>query len=114
MISDGKFDELECCLSEDKHFLNDPIGLPCGDSACKTCLNTYSTIIRCRTCKKEIDQETKKYDVSILAKAMIQKNLNELIRVIANQFDRSSKKLNGNQRFRKFQEFHLKKRCFRI
>ena len=52
MISNEMLEEFKCALSEDKHFLIDPITLPnCGHSVCKNCLpNQQVSSIKCKTC----------------------------------------------------------------
>ena len=52
MISTELLEDLKCALSEEKHFLINPITLSkCGHSVCKNCLpKDGDDSIRCKTC----------------------------------------------------------------
>lgn len=86
MISDGTYTEFECALSCDKHFLNEPITLPCGDSACKSCILTKKEAkFECNYCKKLINK-TNLYDTeSKNIKKGLMRNLESLFLIIEKQ-----------------------------
>ena len=46
-------DEFKCCLSDDKHFIIQPITLTkCGHSACKECFpKVNQKLVKCKKCE---------------------------------------------------------------
>jgi hypothetical protein len=52
MFEDEYLEEFKCALSENKHFIIEPITLiKCGHSACKGCFPEEKTnLIKCKTC----------------------------------------------------------------
>lgn len=67
MALEENLDEFKCALSEDKHFIIEPILLiKCGHSACKACLpNDNTNIIKCKTCDVVSEFDSKASKVSI-------------------------------------------------
>lgn len=96
MISDGKYAEFECALSNDKHFVKEPIALPqCGHCVCKLCLlNLNSNVIKCKKCSnlnefKDLDNLKETNSI----KKAIKTNFDNLIKVIEVQTIKSLEKL---------------------
>ena len=52
MLSEETLEELKCALSDEEHFVIEPITLSnCGHSVCKKCIrNNDSNEIKCRIC----------------------------------------------------------------
>ena len=58
MISDGTYEEFECALSIDRHFVKDPIILTsCGHATCKKCLPKTVTNLICGLCCSKINKD---------------------------------------------------------
>jgi hypothetical protein len=67
MISNQILEELRCSLSDDRHFMIDPIPLSkCGHSACKNCLPKKKfNSVKCKTCGvTTTDEDFSKINVS--------------------------------------------------
>lgn len=83
MSSNGEFDDLKCSLSNDKHYVYEPISLPCGDCCCKKCLNTEpSDFLTCKTCNKIIERDKVSNDQSNAITQSISRNLESLFEII--------------------------------
>ena len=50
MIPDRLLKNCFCSLEDNTHFLNEPLLLPCGHSACKNCINTKDEL-KCYKCQ---------------------------------------------------------------
>lgn len=87
MISDGTYEALECALSEDKHFIKDPIVLTsCGHTACKICVKqNYSDTVTCYKCGTETDRDLRNDNISLGIKEYFKSNLDNLLKIIEKQ-----------------------------
>ena len=51
MISEEALEIIECAVTNDKHFINEPLSLSCGHSVCKNCLDDVKyNKIKCIKC----------------------------------------------------------------
>lgn len=95
MISDGTYEEFECALSIDKHFLFDPIILTaCGHSVCKNCaIQNDNKPIKCNVCGVITDRDVRNDQISLITKKFLKSNLKNLLLVIEKQTLNSFNKL---------------------
>ena len=99
MISDGSYEEFECAIADDKHFLKSPITLPsCGHSVCRDCLpSSTNTEILCKLCGK-INKTSRNlkddHEPLALTKAL-RRNLENLFSVLEKQSILQLHKLKG-------------------
>lgn len=90
MISDGTYEEFECALSLDKHFLETPIALPCGHSVCRNCIpKGPNQKIVCKVCGVKTDRNILNDKESIGLRKAIQRNIGNLIEIIEKQMNNS-------------------------
>lgn len=86
MISDGTFVEFECAVSDDKHFIRQPIILPsCGHSICKHCLPTEANFIKCKLCSEITNRDLSNDKEAISLKISFKRNLESLFHIIENR-----------------------------
>ena len=66
-------DKFQCCLSDDKHFIIQPITLnKCGHSACKECFpKDNQKVIKCKKCEVVSDFDVAASQVSTALKIAI-------------------------------------------
>lgn len=87
MISDGTYEEYECALALDKHFLENPISLACGHNTCRRCI--YEDIINkkleCKLCNQPINKNIAYNCVNLSLKKSLERNIWSLISVIEKQ-----------------------------
>lgn len=97
MISDGTYEVLECGLSDDKHFLQDPVALTCGDCACKSCVKNryFSEPIKCKICTNTVQKEYENAKPIKAVQQMIEKNAKNLLVIIEKQLTKSLAEFNG-------------------
>lgn len=97
MISDGTFEELECAVSDDRHFVNEPIILPaCGHSLCRCCIpKTDAKIIKCKICNTITERDISNDKECLAAKKSIQRNLESLLKIIEKQAAKSIERVKG-------------------
>ena len=69
-MASENLDEFRCCLSDDKHFIIQPITLTkCGHSACKECFpNDNQKNIKCKKCNVVTEFDFKTSQVSVAFK----------------------------------------------
>ena len=49
---DELYQQIKCCLSDDEHFIDEPILIACGHNGCKKCIENLNEIqTSCRFCK---------------------------------------------------------------
>lgn len=91
MISDGTLEELECAISNDKHFLRQPIALSCGHCACRSCINLEikKEFLECTICKELNTFCLDNAKESIATKKLIQSSLYKLLQIILVQLSKS-------------------------
>jgi hypothetical protein len=73
---------LKCCLSEDGHYIYEPITLKCGGNACKKCINKDSkeNKIKCYNCLDFHDkQDYRNSGVNVMVKSVMNLFLKDLI-----------------------------------
>jgi hypothetical protein len=77
-------DEFRCCLSEEKHFIIQPITLTkCGHSACKECFpNVNKKQIKCKRCNVVSEFDFKTSQVSAAFKIALKFLYENMFRVI--------------------------------
>jgi hypothetical protein len=78
---ENPFAELECCLGNYEHYVNDPVVLACGENACRKCLEDFNQInFLCRYCR--ISHEKSSLDIEPVRnnrpRHMIQNHLHDL------------------------------------
>jgi hypothetical protein len=90
------YDEYECVLSSNKHFVRHPIILRCGHYICKECTPESNTLI-CNKCGEAIVIRSDKE--SLIAKEMIKRNIEQLLGIVEFKFTESFSKFKSNIRF---------------
>ncbi len=85
--------DFQCALTDDKHFIIEPIVLTnCGHTVCKRCLSKSKTkLINCRVCNVVTEQDLSKASESKAIKQAIEVFLGNIISVIDEQ---TTKQLN--------------------
>jgi hypothetical protein len=89
---------LKCCLSEDGHFIYEPITLKCGANACRKCIQEDSerNKIKCYNCKDFHDkQDYWNSGVNVLVKNVINLFLNDLIQDLEDKLRLTEQELKG-------------------
>ena len=85
MALEDNLEEFKCALSDDKHFIIQPIPLiKCGHAACKECFpsNVENNPIKCKICNIVSDFDFKSASVSIALKKAIQRCLGDMFQII--------------------------------
>jgi hypothetical protein len=95
MISDGTFKEFECALSDDRHFLHEPIELPCGDCACKSCIPKDDEYI-CNSCNEVIKNKFVYQKKSNSIQLGFKRHLDDVFKIIEKQSLKSIDELKGS------------------
>ena len=78
-------DEFKCALSEDKHFIIQPIPLiKCGHAACKECFssNAENNRIKCKICNIVSDFDYETASVSIVLNKSIQMYHRDMLEIV--------------------------------
>jgi hypothetical protein len=76
---------LKCCLSEDGHFIYEPITLKCGASACRKCINEDSNRnkTKCYNCMDLHDtQDYRNSAVNVMLTSVMNLFSNDLIQAL--------------------------------
>ena len=86
-VSDGTFEELECALSYNKHFVKEPVLLSnCGHCVCKKCLpctKDTDESIKCVICQEVTDIKLITPDKECLpVKKNLLRNVGNLLKII--------------------------------
>ena len=95
MISDGTYKEYECALSDDLHFIYNPIDLPCGHCVCKSCIPKTEEFI-CNNCDELIKSKNVYEKLSNAIQLSFNRNLESIYKIIEKQSIKSMEKLKGN------------------
>ena len=87
MISDGSYEELVCALSNDKHYLNQPILLTdCGHAACRNCLPKEITEnAKCKICNQKINRNLENDKIPLGLHLYLKNSIEHLTNVIERQ-----------------------------
>ena len=87
MNPEDNYEELICGLTDDQHFVRNPIVLPdCGHSACKNCLpNKICVDLKCKICGTLIERDLSDDKESIGIKRLIKIHLNDLHSLLEKQ-----------------------------
>ena len=82
-----KLDEFRCCLSDDKHFIIQPIILTkCGHSACKDCFSKDNqTFFKCKICEVVSEFEFTVPQVSAALKIAIKFMYDKMFQALENE-----------------------------
>ena len=80
MLTEETIEEFQCAISDEQHFLTEPIPLSrCGHSVCKKCLpNENVKAIKCLICGLVTNQDFSKTEVSNISQKAIKIHFNEL------------------------------------
>ena len=95
MISDGSFLELVCALSNDNHYVKNPIVLTsCVHTSCRMCLpRELNEEAKCKVCGIKITRNLDNDEESVAIKHYFRTSINDLINVVEKQTDTQIKKL---------------------
>lgn len=92
MISDGTYEQFECALSTDRHFVLNPLVLTsCGHFACTTCTQSCIKKYFCKICKKESDEFNN--EITSEVKRSFKENLENLYAILEKQTELSLNQL---------------------
>lgn len=98
-LDDSFLKQISCCISSDKHFVNNPILLQCNGNACKTCiLNLNCLEIKCNYCQKFHNLNAIKHIDGLndgLANSINGKYLNSLFQILKESFQQTFNILEG-------------------
>ena len=92
--------QFECCISDDKHFCNEPILLKNNCNVCKKCITELDcNEIWCNNCGnfhdiRELRKSIENFNVNLL-RSMEQENLNKLFQVLKERFCLTIKNIEG-------------------
>ena len=89
---------LKCCLSEDGHFIYEPVSLKCGGSPCKNCIQEDSerNKIKCYNCMDFHDKQGyRNFGVNIMVKNVINLFLNDSIQDLEDKLRLTEQELKG-------------------
>ena len=83
--------KFECCISDDKHFCNEPVLLKDNCNVCQKCITELDcNEIRCNICGNlHFVGELRKSKVNVntdLLRSMEQENLNQLFQILKERF----------------------------
>ena len=84
MISDEILKDCYCSLESNNHFLNEPVQLTCGHSACKQCIGTKEEL-RCRRCQT-ISKNEGKFVRSKASEDLIEMHVGDLLLKLEERF----------------------------
>ena len=57
-IPEALLKEIKCCITNDDHFVEEPILLKCGGNACKKCINdSVEPLIKCYRCNNKHEKK---------------------------------------------------------
>jgi hypothetical protein len=91
-------DEFRCCLSDDRHFIIQPITLTkCGHSACKECFPNHNQIsIQCKRCNIFSEFDLKASQVSVALKLALKFLYENMFHVIEKETSSKIKDLKSD------------------
>jgi hypothetical protein len=97
-IPDDILKGLKCCLSEDGHYIYEPISLKCGANACRKCIHKdlERNKTKCYNCMDFHDkQDYRNFGVNIMVKNVINLFLNDLILDLEDKLRLTEQELKG-------------------
>ena len=89
MIPEEVLKELFCVLSAEKHFLENPISLSCGYSACRKCIGQCIGPINCLGCEQQHTVDLSAIKDSSLFKVTFESYASDLFELVYDQFSSS-------------------------
>ena len=87
---------LKCCLSQDGHYVYEPISLECGANACKKCIDNVSNAnkMKCQNCLQiHQNRNYSNFGVNIMVKNIMNLFLNDLIEELGSKLEFTEKQL---------------------
>ena len=89
--------EILCCLTTDRHIVEEPILLKCGGNACKKCiLNSNEKLIRCFSCEDKHEQnDFINAKINETAELIISSSLGSLFEDLNSKFEAITIELKG-------------------
>ncbi len=99
MISEEILKNCFCSLENDTHFLNEPLELICGHSACKQCIGDKKEL-RCGRCQT-INKNEGEFVKSKASEVLIEMNVGYLLLKIEEQFKISFESFKSKFNFKK-------------
>ncbi len=99
MISDEILNDCYCSLENDTHFLNEPLQLKCGHSACKQCIG-YKKEVRCRRCQTTI-KNNGEFVESKASEDLIEMHVGDLLLKIEERFKMCFESFKSKNKFLK-------------
>jgi hypothetical protein len=89
--------EIECCLSNDRHIVSEPVLFECGENACKNCVNSLKeNSNKCYSCDKNHDKkELLNAPFNKLAETIIKINLKDIFELIGEKVRTTIESLQG-------------------
>jgi hypothetical protein len=95
-IPDDILKGLKCCLSEDGHYIYEPVSLKCGANACRKCIHEDLERNKCYNCLDFHDkQDYRNSEINVLAKNVINLFLNDLIQDLEDKLGLTQGELKG-------------------
>ena len=84
MLSEKNLEELQCAVSNQQHFLINPITLnKCGHSICKRCIPKKEiTLVKCKICDIASFQDFKNTEISTTSQQAIKTCINGLFDIL--------------------------------
>jgi hypothetical protein len=97
MLTEETLEELQCAISNEQHFLINPIPLiKCGHSICRNCLPTYDPkSIKCKLCGLTSEQNFKNTEVSKPTQKYINLCISEIYEVLEKEHAYKLNQLKG-------------------
>jgi hypothetical protein len=86
--------DLQCAISHDQHFVEDPIVLECNDWACRECLlKQQNQLFQCRLCQKTVDKNVYTENNMKAFKTMFKLSLDKLFSMLDKKISIKREKL---------------------
>jgi hypothetical protein len=84
MIPDKILKNCYCSLEDNTHFLNEPLVLPCGHTACKKCIDTNDEL-KCNKCQT-INKKDANFPKSSTSEDLIEMYVEDLLLKVEERF----------------------------
>ena len=95
MASNKCLKDFICALSNDEHFVKQPILLSCTHCICKKCALIAQSTIKCTICGNINNIDFNCVEESTEIRLEIQNNLKPMLQTIANKIKKAIKKIKG-------------------